>query len=216
MGLDGCFAKLDRADEQIISLGEENRAFVEDRRLFEPLPIQQERDWHVGRVRVLERPTLRWGVVLGEIVHNLTSCLDHLVWQLVLRNGETPTQRNQFPTCDTEETWEDQLRRHRLDGVARDDVDTIRAAEPFTRSDDKGQHLSLLRDLSSIDKHRVVLPGLAVLIEDKPMEAQVELDPPTSTLMEVRYSPAPLDQEVVEVVRLRVRATQGVSTPVES
>jgi hypothetical protein len=45
-----------------------------------------------------EPSPLRLGVIVGDFLHNLRCVLDHLVWQLVLSNGQTPSVRNQFPT----------------------------------------------------------------------------------------------------------------------
>jgi hypothetical protein len=36
-------------------------------------------------------------VILGEIIHDLRSSLDHVVWQLVIANGSLPGYWNQFP-----------------------------------------------------------------------------------------------------------------------
>lgn len=53
-------------------------------------------EW-VVRFCVLEAPPLKWGVLIGDVVHNLRSALDHLAWQLVLRNGGESSWRTQFP-----------------------------------------------------------------------------------------------------------------------
>ena len=36
-------------------------------------------------------------LVIGDAVHNLRSALDHLAWQLVLANGQTPTTQTAYP-----------------------------------------------------------------------------------------------------------------------
>jgi hypothetical protein len=38
-------------------------------------------------------PVHKWGLVVGDVLHNLRSALDHLAWQLVLANGKSPTSR---------------------------------------------------------------------------------------------------------------------------
>ncbi len=40
----------------------------------------------------MEAPSQRWGILIGEFVHNLAFSLDHLAWQLVLLNGGTPNE----------------------------------------------------------------------------------------------------------------------------
>ena len=44
-----------------------------------------------------------WGVLIGEILHNLRSALDHLIWQLViLETGAPPTTtKTAFPIFET-------------------------------------------------------------------------------------------------------------------
>jgi len=37
-----------------------------------------------------EPPVEGWGAIIGDVVHNLRSALDHLVWALTLVNGHTP------------------------------------------------------------------------------------------------------------------------------
>jgi hypothetical protein len=46
-----------------------------------------------------------WSIIIGEMVHNLRSALDHLVWQLViLETSEQPVgDRTQFPIFESEE-----------------------------------------------------------------------------------------------------------------
>lgn len=55
--------------------------------------------------RVLHPPPLRLGVIVGDLVHNVRSALDHLVWQLVLANAQQPTRATQFPVCSKREQW---------------------------------------------------------------------------------------------------------------
>ena len=40
---------------------------------------------------------IEWRIRAGLIGHLLRSTLDHMVWALVVRNGETPTSKNKFP-----------------------------------------------------------------------------------------------------------------------
>jgi hypothetical protein len=108
---------------------------------FEPRPFDVRKVWDADRHRyefvpMLHRsPPLRLGVILGDMVHNLRSALDHLVWQAVLRNGGRPNRSHQFPICDDEKDWNDAC------NVVM-----------------KPAALSRLREISNEDKHRVVTP----------------------------------------------------------
>src|SRR5690242_6655870 len=46
-----------------------------------------------------------WGVIIGEVVHNARSALDHLVYQLVLLAGGVPHSSHQFPILDHPNDW---------------------------------------------------------------------------------------------------------------
>jgi hypothetical protein len=109
---------------------------------------------------------LFWGVIFGDAIHNLRSALDHLVWQLVLLNGKTPSGANQFPICDTGANywsagWKDgkktkSTRERDLEGVSDAHKTFIDEMQPYrTRIPPSALHaLSSLRDLSNHDKHR--------------------------------------------------------------
>ena len=80
---------------------------------------------------LMRPPPLRLGVILGDLVHNLRSTLDHLVWQAVVRQGDVePTTQHQFPICDDESSWPAASKR-RLKGVAAVDQEAIREVQPF-------------------------------------------------------------------------------------
>jgi hypothetical protein len=47
----------------------------------------------------------RWSLIVGDYVSNARSSLDHLVWQLVLANGQTPDRNHSFPVLKTHAGW---------------------------------------------------------------------------------------------------------------
>jgi hypothetical protein len=73
----------------------------------------------------------RLSIVMGDCIQNLRSCLDYLVWELVLANGGTPGRNNMFPICGTLESFEQQLKRQRLDGTAHEALVEIRNLQPY-------------------------------------------------------------------------------------
>jgi hypothetical protein len=85
LDLRGVFAKLERASEHIAALDHEVREFQGAN------PITTFAEFEGGttflvKVRVPETPDLRWGVLLGDAIHNVRCALDHAVWELVRRN----------------------------------------------------------------------------------------------------------------------------------
>ena len=69
-------------------------------------------------------------IIIGEIAFNLRSALDHLVWQLVRANGECPSNQNQFPIFDDENTYREEVKR-RLKGIGPYHQSVIETLQPF-------------------------------------------------------------------------------------
>jgi hypothetical protein len=126
--LSGVWAKIARADEHLALLDAEVRAFLEG----DPQPIalsipylDADCGWYIVYGIVKSPPPLRLGVIVGDVAHNARSALDHLVWQLVILNGATPSQDNAFPMAFTEGAWKVAIKSGRLEGVSSAHVATI-------------------------------------------------------------------------------------------
>ena len=112
----------------------------------------------------------RLGVILGDVVHNARSALDHLVWQLVLHNECTPHSRTSFPIAIEADWWEQNVapggKRRRLsplEGVSADHVATIEALQPYrlgSTADASTHRLAVLNRLWNTDKHRTAHIGI--------------------------------------------------------
>jgi hypothetical protein len=159
--LKGCWAKQRRAGKHMDALHDELTGYVEDR----PHRVVGKFDRDSGFFRitaeVLKEPdTDRWGILLGELIHNLRCVLDHLLWQLVLLNGGAPTNEHQFPIESTgEKYWAAKggTRLRRLVGVADEHRALIDSLQPYRRAHVEGTHpLAVLADLSNTDKHRFI------------------------------------------------------------
>jgi hypothetical protein len=116
---------------------------------------------------VREEPPAEWSPIIGDIVHNWRSALDHLAYQLVIRNGRTPSNRTQFPIFskspldasiyskakdakDALERWNRQVR-----GMHPNDVAVIERLQPYNGGHGPDIHpLLALNQLSNWDKHR--------------------------------------------------------------
>ena len=99
----------------------------------------------------------------GEILYNLRSALDHLVWRLVLVNGEEPGRHNAFPIVNDESKW-DEVKTRKLKGLSRDVAARIERLQPYTGG--IGLQFNVfafrtLHTLCNIDKHRYLM--LAVI-----------------------------------------------------
>lgn len=106
-------------------------------------------------------------VIIGDVVHNLRSALDHVTWQLVLANGGEPKsgpKGTQFPIrCDPPDSLSVDAKRGEVSGAA---LKKIKEAQPSTKRDpdDCSQHpLAVLNHVSNTDKHREAAVGHRVL-----------------------------------------------------
>src|SRR5689334_20404507 len=104
--LDGAVAKFNRCKEVWDELLAEYQAFVQS----DPPPYYSEgsfdrESWEwVERFRVRANPPLHLGILLGDCLHNLRSCLDHIVWQVTLLDGAKPNRQTQFPIISKDAT----------------------------------------------------------------------------------------------------------------
>lgn len=161
--LESARQKLARAQEHIEQLFAEQERWAEIR----PHPYDVELrddsspDKILGVIGTLDQPPPFMSTILGDIVHNLRSTLDHVSWQLV-KHGSAATltkaeeRQVQFPICETPESFEGELVR-RLPGV--DDIHEaiVRRTQPFHRGVAATQHpFAVLRRLSNDDKHRSI------------------------------------------------------------
>jgi hypothetical protein len=155
----GCQLKLDRAYEQVEALNGLIGGFLR-RKPYEPVgKFDREAGEYFVLIRVRDDPPIQWSVLIGEVVHNLRSALDHLAWQLVKANGDTPNRDTGFPifTQDpfADGTDERTLRRweRMTKGMHADDIAGIKGFQPYKRGN-KVNSLFILNSLSNWDKHR--------------------------------------------------------------
>jgi hypothetical protein len=103
-------------------------------------------------------PSEQIAVIIGDLLQNLRSALDYLVWELVLANKEQPGKNNSFPICDFPKSFANELRRGRLDGVHSGVLADVEGLQPyFGGADVDKSFLWNLEQFSNINKHRRVL-----------------------------------------------------------
>ncbi len=118
-------------------------------------------DWMVARVKGDPKPLpADLPIIIGDVVHNLRSSLDHLAWQAV----GAGTQTTAFPIWrgDGQPTPK-QLKDHvkeKLKGSLHTVIDAVIALEPY--SGGKGDLLWKLHQLDIYDKHRLLIPVVSV------------------------------------------------------
>jgi len=112
---------------------------------------------------------LMFGTMIGEIVHDLRSALDHLAWELVDSVGDISLVRTprdvQFPIYSSPGGFQGNIER-RLPGVPSDYIAVIEGLQPYNGKhlrDFESHNVALgrLAALSNRDKHQVITPILA-------------------------------------------------------
>jgi hypothetical protein len=161
--LAGVPAKFERADEHLEALQ------AEITRFFEAHPYGTFSDFnpHTGehslRIDLRNPLPVKWGVMLGDVLHNARSALDHLAWQLVkhgpkgLPSKEGTRRQVHFPVELTKDRFDD---LPVLPYFGEDARRIIREKQPYHRGDKARLHpLAILDQLWNTDKHRVLHPS---------------------------------------------------------
>ncbi len=126
-------------------------------------PYRLERESNLGtgyniyRVFDIQTPSAEIGLIVGDVIHNLRSALDHLTYQLVLLNGASPTKQTAFPVFDDAKKYTTGV-AGKVKGIAQSAIDAIDASEPYQGA--KGAGFWVLHYLDIADKHHALLTPL--------------------------------------------------------
>jgi hypothetical protein len=156
-------AKLGRADEHLETLDKRIQGFL-DTKPYRGVPdIDAEAGQSLIRAQVLrEPPVIEWGLLIGDVLHNLRSALDHLAWRL---GGDPPPNEgtSEFPIF-----WDKTAFRtngiNKVVGVPDHPLAIIEDLQPYHRGNTAKNHpLWRLYLLSNFDKHRLLHVSGAVV-----------------------------------------------------
>ena len=157
--LDGINGKIQRADENVRNLDTEISVFL----LANPHPYRVVKEFqNNGRDYVFKlygelKVPLRFAVLAGEIIYQLRSSLDHLLWALVEKQGATHKSSHQFPIAATAEEFVEARKRRRIEGVSASAEKLIEAVQPYNAPDPKRSTLAAIDRWCIADKHRLLL-----------------------------------------------------------
>ncbi len=172
--LEGCWAKIKRADMHLSFLNERVKSLIVD---GGPYKIRAEPDTKTGEIVIYgeafgEPDVHEWGAIIGDVVHNLRSALDHLVWQLTLAEGHVPPpslkgsawKDIRFPIYITAYPtngkgilipWATSKEPKSRWGVRTSLRTEFEELQPFNHGQDAPEKpLAILEELWNIDKHR--------------------------------------------------------------
>ena len=167
--LDGFKAKLARADEHLGTLDDEIALFLET----QPYAVRFEIDEHtaqkVARIYVNgEPPSIKWGLMIGDCVHNMRSALDHLAWEL---SGPKPPPKTEFPIFHDGKKFQSRESGgglYKIRGIkdtkARALIESVQPCYSQPNRP-KGHPLYSLHALSNPNKHQVLHLGVPSSVE---------------------------------------------------
>lgn len=166
---DSARAKTNRARKQANALKEIFESFYKSK----PYTFRQELYPEVGEKRLIFYTIplpLEWSVIIGEIVHDLRSALDHAIYELTCIESGTPAYKTEFPVFEDEILYLQANKRgeptrrsglYKIQGIK----DTRRQAiikglQPFefrkTHKPTEYPIIAFIHELNIVDKHRTL------------------------------------------------------------
>ena len=164
----GCQLKMSRANKHFEELQDAAKAFIGS----DPYSIVNEPDakpnHYVVRLKIKREPPPELSPIIGDMVHNARSSLDHLVWLLIRNAGNNPEiGRPQFPIFTRDpfdrtlyantKKWKKALNlwNNQTEGLPPREVAIIKRMQPYKSRQIPYEHpLTRLNQLSNWDKHR--------------------------------------------------------------
>jgi hypothetical protein len=128
------------------SIGDDNRNAAEDLLKW----------WNTRKVPP------RFGVLAGEVVHHLRSCLDHIAWALSSESYRRSHARNiAFPVVTKKQPWDKDTTagyERQIKGITDIGALTLIAEfQPYHAVEPADRPIAIVHDLNRVDKHRNVV-----------------------------------------------------------
>lgn len=155
-------AKLAWAWKHLEALDKSIDGFLKSDAYFATEEYNPENRGYIGRIYVKRDLLPEWSLMVGDIVHNLRSSLDSLAYALSLKHSGLPSEDEarsiQFLLVDTKGEFNDPRRRRYIKRMSPEAQAVVERLQPFNTKPDGFKHqLSVLRDISNVDKHRHIL-----------------------------------------------------------
>ena len=165
--------KLERADQHLKALTVAIEAFIATDPYGVVRKLDAEGAEHVYLFDKFIDPPECIGLLVGDVVHNLRTSLDHIVLALaqkgakdvgveMTRRAERPIQ---FPVAIAPEQFEDQIGRRRLRYVEPEAKAVIERLQPYwiNQAEPDRSWIAVVNELDVTDKHRTI-PSLGAVV----------------------------------------------------
>jgi hypothetical protein len=162
--LEGCLAKVDRADALLKELADKWVAFLETDPYSHWIDDRTQPGWQRVYCDFSQPPWPYFGVIAGEIAHDLRSALDHFAWrEAVEASGHVKAVKHErditFPIRRSASSF-----KHAkvLGLVSKDAAALMERCQPYKRGKGIGpKSLGLLHWFNRLDKHHAIHVGAA-------------------------------------------------------
>jgi len=149
--------KIERAEKHLIDLDEMVQEFIASSP-YEIVAYNDTDNLHkVFKVNILKNFPLDMSVIIGDVLQNLRSTLDHLAYHLVsIKPLEKRATRIYFPICDSAARYETE-KMGKILGMEKLAIEAIDAIQPYKGG--TGQALWNLQTMNNMDKHSLLIPA---------------------------------------------------------
>jgi len=152
--LDVIIVKVERAKDLLQDLESEVRSFIDSKPYIIGVRRESEPSQNVYFIDSIQSLPLKVSAIIGDVIHNLRTALDHLAYQLVLvGTEEEPSTHIYFPIGNDESDYINR-RDRQIQGALPQAIAEIDALTPYKGGNDL---LWQLHKLDIIDKHRVLI-----------------------------------------------------------
>jgi hypothetical protein len=178
---DSARLKIRRAREHIRSFNEHGQRFRDTSPYHVTRAVERSGREHVYRVEIVEDPPRVLGAIVGDVVHNLRSALDSIVFDLSLAGNPDLSERQRrdvgFPIATEETSFRKTKKMLRF--LSPDQQAAVEGVQPFRTlpSQPELEELVMVRDLNNWDKHRrlLVVPAFSMgSVHRMPTPAPIE------------------------------------------
>jgi hypothetical protein len=157
--LDDPRLKISWANKHFKALQDEVERFLDSHPYGVITELDEKTGKYILRAKINAEPPVEWGLVIGDIAHNLRSALDHLIWQLCLLQTSKPHKRAEFPIF----LEAGRYNATRISQLTPRQKALIEGLQPYHGSNPASHPLWILHEINNADKHRLIqLAGRAL------------------------------------------------------